>query len=162
MSIYININIYIQLPAANPPPCPDKVIGCWMFVWNFSMFLSFCFVVLGVVFTRSLFNLRVISVSFWNHFGIILASLGVIWRPGAPQGTPPGSWVEKVTKKLVRGSFVGPPRWPLLEPKSVTNRKQIVANTTLKNIVRKVLQKRAPGTPSNHENDGFAKTKPLF
>ena len=96
------------------------------------------------------------SQEHWCHFGVILVPLGVIWRPGAPQGTPQGSRVEKVTKKLVRGSFVGPPLGPLLEPKSVTNRKKIVAKITLKNIARKVLHKRSPKTTRNHENDGFA------
>ena len=32
MYIYTYIYIYIQPPAANPPPCPDTVIGRWMFV----------------------------------------------------------------------------------------------------------------------------------
>ena len=81
---------------------------------------------------------------------------GVIWRPWAPQGTPQWSQVEKVTKKLVRGSFVGPPLGPLLEPKSQINRKKVVARTTLKNIVRQVLHKRSLGIPFNHENYGFA------
>ena len=116
----------------------------------------------GIIFVQFGYHFVVISGSFWNHFGVILVPLGVIWRPGAPQGTPQGSRVEKVTKKLVRGSFVGPPRGPLLEPKSFTNLKKIVAETTLKNIVRKVLHKRSPGTPSNHENDGVVYTKPVF
>ena len=85
--------------------------------------------------------------SFWSDFGVILVPLGVIWRPWAPQGTPQGSRGEKVMKKLVRGSFVGPPLGPLLEPKSVTNRKKMVAKSTLKNLARKVLQKRSPRTP---------------
>ena len=45
-------------------------------------------------------NLGSILVSFWCHFrvpGGLLATLG-------PQGIPQGSRVEKVTKKLVRGS----------------------------------------------------------
>ena len=51
--------------------------------------------------------------SFWGHFSVILVPLGVIWRPGAPQGTPTGRRVEKTTKKGVRGppprdSFWGP------------------------------------------------------
>ena len=87
------------------------------------------------------------SGSFWSDFGVILVPLGVIWRFWAPQETLPGSRIEKVTKKLVRGSFVGPPLGPLLEPKSVTNRKKMVAKSTLKNLARKVLQKRSPGTP---------------
>ena len=69
--------------------------------------------------------------SFCDHFGVILVPLGFIWRPGAPQGTPQGSQVKKVTKKLVRGSFVGSPLGALLESKSVTNRKKIVAKTLL-------------------------------
>ena len=89
-------------------------------------------------------------VSFWSQLGIILMSflcLAVIWRPGAPQGTPPREPSRKSDEKV--GSWVlrGPSPGPLLKPTSVTNRKKNVAETTLKNIVRKVLQKRSPGPP---------------
>ena len=120
------------------------------------MLVSFC-----IIFVHFLHHFGIILESFWDCFGVNLMPLGVIWRPGAPQGTPQGSRVEKVTKKLVRGSFVGPPLRPLLEPKSFTNRGKNAAETLLKNIVRKVLHKRSPGTSSNHENDGFAQAKPL-
>ena len=45
-------------------------------------------------------NLGYIFVSFWRHFG----ALGCHLATRAPQGIPQGSRVEKVTKKLVRGS----------------------------------------------------------
>ena len=62
----------------------------------------------GVISVQFLCHFGVILESFRGHFGVILVPLGVIWRPGAR--TPQGSRVEKVTKQLVRGSFVGPPR----------------------------------------------------
>ena len=49
-------------------------------------------------------------VSFLCHCVVILVPLGVIWQPGAPQGTPPGSRVEKVTKKS-----------PILNPSTCLN-----------------------------------------
>ena len=63
---------------------------------------------------------------------------------------------------MVRRSFLGPPRGVVLEAKSHINRKKVVARTILTNIVRQVLHKRFLGTPSNHENNCFAKTKPVF
>ena len=102
---------------------------------------------LGIVFTRLRFHSGVIMVSFWFHFGVILVAWGVIWRPGAPQGTPQGSRVEKVMKKLVRGSFVGPPLGPLLEHKLVTNRKKMVVKTVLKTLCEKCRTRGSRGPP---------------
>ena len=42
------------------------------------------------------------------------------------------------------------------------NRKKVAARITLKNIVHNVLHKMSVGTPRNHENDGFANTKPFL
>ena len=44
---------------------------------------------------------------FFVNFGVILVSLGVFWGPRASQGTPQRGRVEKVMKKLVRGSSPG-------------------------------------------------------
>ena len=90
-----------------------------------------------------LHDFGVISVSFWCHLGVLGGLLATLGLPGAP----PGSRVEKVAEKVVRGSFVGSPLGPLSEPKLAINPKQVVARTTLKNIVRKVLHKRSLGPP---------------
>ena len=70
--------------------------------------------------------------------------------------------LEKVTDKVIRGSFVvtspGTPFGAHIDKK----KKKVVPRSTLENIVRKVLHKRCLGTPSNHENDGFANTKALI
>ena len=100
--------------------------------------------------------------------GILESILNVFWwswgcfgDPGLPRG-PEGGRVGKVTEKVVRGSFVGPPPGPPWEPKSTKNREKVVPRSTLENTVCKVLHKRCLGTPSNHENKGFVYTKPVF
>ena len=79
---------------------------------------------------------------------------------GCP-GAPKGGRVEKVAEKVGCGSFVGPPPGSPLQPKSTTNREEVVPRSTLENIMCKVLHKRTLGTPSNHEINSFASTKPL-
>ena len=110
-------------------------------------------------------NLRAIWASFWCRFGVVLMSFWCPWvsfgDPGRPKG-PPREPSRKSNEKVSSWVLCGPSAGTPFEPKSVTNRKQIIAKTALKNIVRKVLHKRSPGNPSNHENDGFAYTKPLF
>ena len=137
--------ICVQLPAANPPLCPDTVISCRMFVWNVSNFLFCC---LWCCFYTMFGDIPMfLPVSFWCHFCDILVPLGVIWWPCALHGPPQGSQGRKVMKQSVCGSFVGSSLGLLLDGKFVTNRKQIVARAALKHIVRRVLQKMFPGTP---------------
>ena len=93
---------------------------------------------------------------FKIDFCVILVVSGVFWRPWVPKGASKGGRVEKVTEKVVRGSFMGPSLGPPLEPKSNKCRKEVVLNSTSKNIVRKVLHKRCLGTSSNPMT-----TKPL-
>ena len=93
--------------------------------------------------------------SFLIHFGIIFVILGGFLATLGSPGVPKGGRVGKVTEKVVRGSFVGPPLGSPLEHKSTTNREKVVPRSTLENIVFKVLHKRCLRTPSDHEDDGF-------
>ena len=97
---------------------------------------------------------------FGIHFSIILVVLGSVLASLGSPGSK-GGRVEKGAEKVVRGSFVGPPPGPPLEAKSANNRKTFVPRSTLKNIVRKMLHKRSPRTPSNHENWSCVCTNPF-
>ena len=74
----------------------------------------FFFVVLAVCFSSFGCHFDVLFrkcwchfIVFFVHFGVILVSLGAVWGPRASQGTPQRGRVEKVMKKLVRGSSPG-------------------------------------------------------
>ena len=62
----------------------------------------------------------------------------------------------------VRGFYMGSPPGPPLEPRSATNRKKGIPKSTLKNIVRKVLQKRSLGILSNLDNYGLVERNQRF
>ena len=99
-------------------------------------------------------HFRIMLVSFWYHFGVLLDSFwyhfGALGRHLATLGTPGdphGSRVEKVMKKLVRGSFVGPPLGHLLEPKSVTNPKKNCCENHIEKHCAQSAAKEVPGDP---------------
>ena len=100
----------------------------------------------------------VILEAILNQFGRLGDVLETLGSPGAPKG----GRVEKVTEKVVRGSFMGPPPGPPLEAKSTKKRETVVPRSTLENTVRKVLHRRCLATPSNLENYGFMYRKPSF
>ena len=109
------------------------------------------------------------SQEHWRHFGVILVPLGVIWRPGAPQGTSTGRRVEKTTKKGVRGPPPGLLLGTLGRPWAPSGRHFLRFWVSGRQSVRrspfrwpKRAAQEVPETPSNHETEGFAYTKTSF
>ena len=76
-------------------------------------------------------------------------------------GPAPTKWGTKVVVFRVQVPFMCPQGAPL-KPKSAKSREKVVPRSTLENTVRKVLQKRCLGTPSNPHNNVFTFTKLLF
>ena len=170
-----DIHICVHLPLAFPPPC----LIC-IFVFGISGMTGTTGFIgrtgrsggwtdQSIYFLSEWFHLQVFGRSllhpwglFCFHFGIILVVLGSVLATLGSPGLPKGGTVGKVSEKAVWGSFVGPPTGFNLEPKSTQNLEKVVPRSMLENTVRKVLQKRCLGPPSNHENDGFVYTRPSF
>ena len=170
-----DIHICIHLPLAFPPPC---LICIFVFGMSGMTGTTGCIGRTGrsggwtdqsIYFSSEWFHLHVFGRSllhprglFWAHFVITLVVLGSVLATLGSPGLPKGGTVGKGSEKAVWGSFVGPPPGSHLEPKSTQTLEKVVPRNMFEDTVRKVLQKKCLGPPSNHENDGFVYTRPSF
>ena len=86
---------------------PDWLNGICSKLVDVVVFLSCC---AGARFLQFFCNVLCDFCAFWCHFGTLLVSVGVFWRPwGSSPGHPLRRHVEKVTKMLVRWPPFGIP-----------------------------------------------------
>ena len=85
---------------------PDWLNGICSKLFDVVVFLSCC---AGARFLQPFCNVLCDFCAFWCHFGTLLVSVGVFWRPWGSPGHPLRRHVEKVTKMLVRWPPFGIP-----------------------------------------------------